>query len=341
MGFVTIRDVAQEAGVSIATVSQVLHGKGRFSNKTKTLVLNTVDDLGYIPDSRAQAIRASDSKMVGLLVPDLRNRYFADLVSSVEGILYESGYNTLIGTSAENVERQDSFITNILGQRFDGLIVIPQGEKSDGLKALVKRKLPTVFVDRRVPGMDTIPYVVSDPRPGLEEAMSTLRANGHRKIAYLAHPSLKSFSLNERAEAFKALSPDFFGDGGALTLSSDGTGASLEAALNRITEFGATALIFGYSPDAISCLGIFHDRGIRIGSQMSLVSFDDIDVFNLMTPRISIISQQAGHMGRRGVDMLLELIRNGVTGLGPMLSIPTIFVQRESVGKIQDSDSRT
>ena len=339
MGFVTIRDVAQKAGVSIATVSQILHGKGRFSKKTKKLVMNTVDALGYIPDSRAQAIRMSDSKMVGLLVPDLRNRYFADLVSSMENILYEEGFNTLIGTSAESVERQDSFITNILGQRFDGLIIIPQGVESAGLKALVKRNIPTVFVDRRVPGMDTIPYVVSDPRPGLVEAMRALYADGHRKIAYLAHPSLKSFSLNERAEAFKKLSPQFFGKSGSLILSSDGKNGSLEMELNRIEEFGATALIFGYSPDAISCLGIFHDRGIKIGSCMSLISFDDIDVFNLMTPRISIISQQAEKMGRRGVEMLLELIRNGVSGMGAMVSIPTIFIHRESVGPAPASAS--
>lgn len=332
MGFVTIRDVAHEAGVSIATVSQILHGKGRFSPETKKSVLSIVDDLGYIPDSRAQAIRVSDSKMIGLLVPDLRNRYFADMVSSMESILYEDGYSTLIGTSAESLQRQDAFITNILGQRIDGVIIVPQGRKSPGIKALVRGNLPVVFVDRRVPGMDSVPYVVSDPGPGLAAAMRSLREYGHKKIAYLSHSSLRSFSLNERTDAFRRLSPSYFGRGGAIICSTDENIPSLSGALDKIEDFGATALIFGYSPDAISCLGILHDRGIRVGSQMSLVSFDDIDVFKLMTPKISIISQQADYMGSKGVDILLNLIRTGESGGEEMLSIPTKFEGRESVG---------
>ena len=126
MAFATIRDVAQKAGVSITAVSQILHGKGRFSDETKALVRRTVDELGYVPDSRAQGIRLSESRTVGLLVPDIRNPFFADLVSSMEEQLYEKGYSTLIGTSAEDVQRQDAFITTLLGQRIDGAIVVPE-----------------------------------------------------------------------------------------------------------------------------------------------------------------------------------------------------------------------
>lgn len=334
MGFVTIRDVAQRAGVSITAVSQILHNKGRFSKKTRDMVLEIVDELGYIPDSRAQAIRATDSKMVGLLVPDLRNRYFADLVSSMEGILYEDGYNTFIGTSAENVKRQDAFIENILGQRIDGVIIVPQGMESSGLQTLVERKLPLVFVDRRVPDMGTVPYVVSDPAPGLEDALQTLRRYGHRRIAYASHSLPGSFSLDEREQAFRKLSPKYFGATGAIVESFDGSKRSLGSGLTAIQRFGATAVIFGYSPDAISCLGLFQEKKIGVGTQMSVVSFDDIDVFNLMNPRISIISQQADHMGRKGVEILLDLIHGGVSNEGEMLRIPTIFKRRESVGPV-------
>lgn len=166
MGFVTIRDVAREAGVSTTAVSQILHGKGRFSEPTKELVRRTVQRLGYIPDSRAQAMRSDRTHMVGLLVPDLHNPYFADLVSSMETMLYERGVGALIGTSAESVKRQDAYFMRILSQRIDGVIAVPQGQVSDGLKAVVKRELPLVFVDRRVPGLEQVPYVVSDPKPG-------------------------------------------------------------------------------------------------------------------------------------------------------------------------------
>ena len=99
MAFVTLKDVAQRAGVSAAAVSQILHNKGRFSSDTRQLVLKTVEEMGYVPDQRARSMRSSDTKTVGLLVPDLRNPYFADLVSSMEDELYAQGYSTLIGTS--------------------------------------------------------------------------------------------------------------------------------------------------------------------------------------------------------------------------------------------------
>lgn len=153
MAFVTLKDVAQRAGVSAAAVSQILHNKGRFSSDTRQLVLKTVGEMGYVPDQRARSMRSSDTKTVGLLVPDLRNPYFADLVSSVEDEFYEHGFSTLIGTSAETVERQDAFIENLLGQRIDGAIVVPQGAASQGIKSLIARDLPLVFVDRRVQGL--------------------------------------------------------------------------------------------------------------------------------------------------------------------------------------------
>ena len=153
MAFVTLKDVAQRAGVSAAAVSQILHNKGRFSSDTRQLVLKTVEEMGYVPDQRARSMRSSDTKTVGLLVPDLRNPYFADLVSSMEDELYARGYSTLIGTSAETVERQDAFIGNLLGQRIDGAIVVPQGVNSPGMQSLIARELPLVFVDRLVSGV--------------------------------------------------------------------------------------------------------------------------------------------------------------------------------------------
>ena len=151
-----------------------------------------------MPDQRARSMRSSDTKTVGLLVPDLRNPYFADLVSSMEDELYARGYSTLIGTSAETVERQDAFIGNLLGQRIDGAIVVPQGVESPGVQSLIKRNLPLVFVDRRVPGVESVPFVVSNPYTGIREAVEELVRLGHRCVGYVSHPSLGSFSVNER-----------------------------------------------------------------------------------------------------------------------------------------------
>lgn len=332
MGFVTIRDVAREAGVSITAVSQILHGKGRFSQETRDLVLRTVDELGYIPDSRAQAIRSSRSRTVGLLVPDIRNPFFANLVSSVENLLHEKGYATLIGTYAEDVSRQDAFINTLLGYRIDGAIVVPQGVESAGITTLMDQDLPLVFVDRRIPGVDSVPYVVSDPYTGIREALDTLRRLGHRRVGYVAHPSLGSFSVNERETAFREIASELFDDGSTVIVACDNTRDSRQQALAELLDGGVSAIVFAYSPDALAMVGLLHERNIDIGTDISVISFDDIDAFKLMTPQVAIISQQVADMGRQGVETLLACIDSQHERQPGNRRIPTVFVQRGSVG---------
>ncbi|NEG54216.1 substrate-binding domain-containing protein [Bifidobacterium platyrrhinorum] len=361
MAYVTIRDVAAKAGVSAAAVSQILRGKGRFSAETRDLVKRTVDELGYVPDRRASAMRSSSSKTVGLLVPDLRNPYFADLVSSMEDELYRRGYTTLIGTSAERVDRQDAFIDTLLGQRIDGALVVPQGACSPGIRSLVARGLPVVFVDRRVEGAGEVPFVVSDPYPGMREALRELVRLGHRRIGYVAHSSLGSAGVDERGKAFRLVAGELPGIGACVVVDCDATYESSVAALARLREAGVTAIVCGYSPDAIVLIGMCRAEGMEIGRDMSVVSFDDIATFRLMTPPVSVISQQAEEMGRRGVRILLSAIGDaGAAGTGADAAdgtdvgesdatagtagitsvdgvahyVPTTFIPRGSVGPV-------
>ncbi len=139
MAFVTLKDVAQRAGVSAAAVSQILHNKGRFSSDTRQLVLKTVEEMGYVPDQRARSMRSSDTKTVGLLVPDLRNPYFADLVSSMEDELYARGFPAQFGFSTETVERRGAYFDSALGPHLGGALVVPRGLFSPGALSLLAR----------------------------------------------------------------------------------------------------------------------------------------------------------------------------------------------------------
>lgn len=365
MTYVTIRDVAERAGVSAAAVSQILNGKGRFSKKTREFVFDLVEKMGYIPDSRARAMRSGDAKTVGLLVPDLRNAYFADMVASMEEELYERGFSTLIGSFGEDVKRQDSFLHSIMGQRIDGAIVVPKGVPSPGVNDVVKRRLPLVFVDRRVPDAPTVPYIVSDPTQGIKGALGALIACGHRKIGFVSHSSLSSSTLFERESQFKKLTDFMLDRHDCLVVDCSNSYKSHVKGLDTMLRHGITAIIFGYSPDAITMIGLMQKKGMLIGSDISVVSFDDIEVFGLMTPQISVISQQAQEMGRRGVEEVLELIQhnNAVdesekidgfsndslkAGIGKhddfetsqdvskhMVRIPTLFIARDSVGPLR------
>lgn len=340
MSYVTIRDIAREAGVSAAAVSQILHNKGRFSDETRELVLRTVRDMGYVPDQRARAMRSSEGKTIGLLVPDLRNPYFADLVSSMEDELFSRGYSTLIGTSGESVDRQDAFIYNLLGQRINGAIVVPQGVDSPGIRSLIGRDLPLVFVDRRIENIDMVPFVVSDPYPGVKETVAELVRLGHKRIGYVGHSVLGSVNINERAIAFStAITQMSENKDHAVTscmVDCDSTHESHEQALDELLEFGVTALLGAYSPDMVMMIGLLQDRGISVGDDMSLVSFDDINVFQLMTPQIAVISQQTKSMGHQGVSLLLSLIE-GKVGQAMTQYVPTALLPRASIIRVKNN----
>lgn len=356
--YVTIRDVAERAGVSPTTVSQILHGKGRFSRKTRDFVLSIVKSMGYVPDSRARAMRSDPVKTVGLLVPDLRNAYFADMVASMEEELYARGFSTLIGSFGEDSARQDSFLRIIMGQRIDGAIVVPKGVPTHGIEEVVRWGLPLVFVDRRVPGLTSVPYIVSDPSQGICQALQALFRKGHRRVGFVSHSSLASATLYERESAFRELTAHMMPDCDCPVVDCQEEYDSRVAGLDVLMAHHVTAVIFGYSPDAITMIGLMQRRRLVIGADISVVSFDDIEVFRLMTPQVSVISQQAQEMGRRGVREVLELIearedatdndekaaspqeaKRGATAVNDgtnrhMFAIPTIFIARDSVGPL-------
>lgn len=201
MTSVTLKDITQCTGVSAVTASQILHNEGRFSNDTRQLALNTVEEMGYMPDQRARSMRPSDVKTANLLVPDLRNPYFTDSVSPMEDELYARDYSMLTGTSAETVKRQDAPIGSLFEQRIDDAIVVPQGVSSPGMQPLIVRELPLVFVDRLISGVNPVPFVVSDLCPSAYKAVTELVRLGRHHIGLVSHSSLSSSNINEREAA--------------------------------------------------------------------------------------------------------------------------------------------
>lgn len=330
MAYVTIREVARRAGVSVSTVSRALNNAGRVSTATEAKIKRVAKELDYIPDSRAQAMRSSRTRTVGLLVPDIRNAYFADLAYAIQDTLFEENYSTFIGTSSESGTRQDAFIMSILSQRIDGAIVVPQGDRTRALKLLIERGLPVIFVDRHVKGMQDVPVVDSNPFPGMEAALLDVRNHGFAKVGYVSGPVLDSPSLQERELAFRQLAAGMFGEENLFVESTGFDQASCVSVLRRMAHVGADAVIFGYSPDAVTALSYLNDTGIRPGGEMSMISFDDLDIFSLASPKISVISQQVQEIGHRGARLFLDLLDGKKIDLHQR--VKTIYIPRESVG---------
>lgn len=323
----TIRDVAGAAGVSIATVSRALTGQDVVSEETRLKVEDAARQLHYRVNSHARSLRSSRSHTVGLLVSDVRNPFFAQLAHRIQTDLAARGYATFIGSAAENQTRQDAYLSSLLQHRIDGVIVTPQGSDSQVLRQMIDMDLPVVFVDRTVPELG-VPFVDSDPAPGIRQAIEVLFAASHKKIGFIAGP-LDTSTGRDRLEQFQLIAPGIIGSDNALIAHGGFDENQSRAALEYLVGERVDALIFGYSPNTFVALRQLHRLGIVPGRDIGLVSFDDIETFVLMDPPIAVISQQIDELGATAVRMLTSLMQGDI----PVSSrIPTTFIARRSIG---------
>ena len=309
MADITIKDVAALAGVSTATASRVLSGNPATSPQARVKVTAAVIELDYRPNAQARALRSTRSDSVGLLVPDVRNPFFADLAHTVEQAALSKGYVTLLSNANEQTEQQDRYLGTLISRRVDGIIMAPLGDGSGSIRSLIEREIPTVFVDRTIDGID-VPSVTTDSEVGIRQTVEHLASLGHTRIGYISGPQATSTG-RDRFAAFTAsvadagLSQDpdlvYFGD---FQAASGSTGVHALLELND----PPTALLAADSLMAVGAIDALHKLGLRVGTDLALVAFDDIEWFALLNPALSVISHSVEDMGRIAVDMLLEVI---------------------------------
>ena len=221
MGAPTIKDVAALAGVSLGTASRVLTGHPSTSARSRERVTAAAARLGYTVNARARSLRAARSDVVALLVPDVRNTFFAQLAHTVQTALFARGLTTLISSASEDAEQQDRYLRVLLEQRIDGVILAPQGDATPGLHALIERRTPLVFVDRTITELD-VPSIDSDPAPGMRSAVEELVAHGHSSVTYVAG-LLGSPTGRERLAAFERAAAPLLAQGSARVIRADNT----------------------------------------------------------------------------------------------------------------------
>ncbi|MDU3568703.1 MAG: LacI family DNA-binding transcriptional regulator, partial [Cutibacterium avidum] len=196
----TIKDVAKLAGVSLGTASRVLNGSSATSEASRTAVRKAAKELGYLSNAHARSLRSAHTGVIGLVVPDIRNPYFAELASVVENACLAHGWATLLCNADESPDQFNRYVDTLRRQRVDGAIVTPTGLGEHAVKDLVDDGVQVVCVDREVAG-SSLPSVTSDPWNGMGEAVDHLLERGHRRIGFITGPQQTSTGL-ERYQAY-------------------------------------------------------------------------------------------------------------------------------------------
>ncbi|GGU27808.1 LacI family DNA-binding transcriptional regulator [Streptomyces violascens] len=326
-----IKDVAAEAGVSVATVSRVLNSHPSVSEAARARVLAAVERLGYRPNAVARSLRTDQTRTLGLVISDVLNPYFTELARSVEEAARALGYSVIIGNADERPELQDHHVRTLLDRRIDGLLVSPTDGGSPLMLEAARGGTPMVFVDRWIPGID-VPVVRADGRDAIRDLVAHLHRLGRRRLAIIAGPAATTTG-SERVEAFRAA----LGEHG-ISLPDDyvGQGDFQAASGRRATE---RFLALPEPPDAVfaadnlmtlGALDALRARGLRIGDDIALAAFDDIPWFVHTDPPVTAIAQPTGELGRAAVRALADLIE----GRTPRsVTLPASLVVRRSCGE--------
>lgn len=310
---VTVRDVAQKAGVSISTVSRVLTGSARVSPELRQRVIDAVEELGYRPNALARGLRMRRTAVIGLLIPDISNPFFGQLARVVEDAANNRGYSILLCNSQNSRAREVQYLDLLRQQQVDGVLVVTSGAMGEELEEFFKLTGAAVLaLDRRIPQFKG-PWIGGDPYPGARQAVQHLLDLGHRNIG-LVRGVEGNISSDER---YKALNRALVEAGlpeerwtwvGEYTLE---TGIAAGMALAELpAQKRPTAVIATSEFSAYGLIEGVSRHGISVPDQLSVVGYDNTAFAEVFRPALTVIAQPIEEMGELAVDFILRMINN-------------------------------
>lgn len=305
-----IKDVAREADVSVATVSNALNHPELLSPDTHARVLRAVEKLGYVRSESARQLRAGSSRILGLLVLDMRNPFFVGMAHGAEQAARADGLGVMLCDSSQDLAAEEFYLGLFAEQRVRGVLVTPTESSTPSLSLLRRHGIPYVFLDRVASGDEACSVSVDDVAGG-RLAVGHLLEQGHRDIAYLSGPMSLNQCRDRRDGALLALT-DAGVDPGALTVVET---ERLDVEAGR--DAGSRLLGRSPRPTAVFCandliaLGVLQTlvaAGIRVPDDIALVGYDDIDFAAAAAVPLTSVRQPATQMGATATELLVREI---------------------------------
>lgn len=331
----TVKEVCKLAGVSTATVSRTLKNPERVSAKTRERVFKAMQESGYRPNMLASSVKTGKSNALVVLVPNLTNPFFLKIIQGIEQAAQEKGYSVLLGDTQGEPERENEIASMVLSNRADGLIHLDHSFPFSKSDAHLADRVPVVSVCERIKGEKEFPVIELDNYAATRSLARHLVNYGHRKFGIIAGQE-DSRIHRDRLAGIKGVFAHEeipFDDemivGGAYSIEVGQEGArELMDKPNRPTA------IFCFNDDiAIGAIFELKKLGYRVPEDVSVVGFDNIKVTAFMDPPLTTIDQPAHEMGRKAVEVVLQII-NDIPLKRNREIFPFNILERESSGPV-------
>ena len=338
MARATLKDVAQLAGVSAATVSYVLNGKQSISDETKQRVQAAIAELDYVPNLSARSLSMRDSKLIGVVVPQtepgdrlmFQNSFYSEVLGSIEYYARLQGYHILISATDAN----ESYLTLAKKRNLDGIIVIGM-YPDDFYQQMKKTQIPIVLIDSYC-NDHYYHNIRIDDAYGSYLATRHLLENGHRNIAFFAGQLKENGVMKKRLLGYRQALEEFdapyrneYVFEGSIDYES---GIAMARRLTQ-SSLAATGIVAAADILAIGAMKGLFEAGCRVPGDYSVVGFDDLEIAKFLTPGLTTVKQQISLKGQRAVELLLKHIQE--PGLSKQEEIlPLELIERGSVKRI-------
>lgn len=331
----SIRDVAREAGVSTATVSHVINNTRFVSGEVRARVLDAIERCNYYPNAHARSLASGRSRTLGLVISDISNPFFPELVKSIETAAFEHGYDVILSSTNYDAERTSQYVRRFIERKVAGVMLMTSELDTALIAELARREVSVVFLDLGEPGPHMSNLRVNY-EAGIDEAIRHLVSLGHRRISFMGGPEhLRSAA--RRLCAFSASMKKYLPDAAAQIHQGDFKlegGARAARDLLTAREM-PTALVAANDMMALGAMNEFRSAGLRIPHDISVVGFDDVAFASLSEPKLTTVCIPRAELGRRAVEALMTTLAHP-DQQGTEVGVMTHLVVRESTAPARD-----
>jgi LacI family transcriptional regulator len=331
---VTIIDIAKKLNLSKSTVSRALQDHPRISEKTRKVVKAMARKLDFEPNTLAISLFTKKSNIIGVIVPEIVNHFFAAVIDGIEDIAYKAGYKVLISKSNESYQREVASVSALVGQHVDGLLVSLSKEtkKTEHLHTILKKGIPLVFFDRVSERMDVTKVVVDDFK-GSFKATEFLINSGYKKIAHLAGPSNLSIGRLRKNGYIRALNMYTLPirKEHIITVAMDLNGGYKGAQALLAMKDRPDAIFAANDQIALGAMKAIKEHNLRIPKDVALMGFSNEPMTEITEPALTTIHQPAFEMGQTACDLLIKEIKSKTKkGLTQKIVLKTTLKRRDS-----------
>ena len=331
---VTIKDVADRAGVSAMSVSRVLNGQPGVSTPTRERIEAAIRELGYRPGRETPRTHTTSSRLLGMIVPDISNPFFAPVVQGAERAAGKAGYRILICNSENDLRLERDYVDDLVTHNVAGLIIAAVSDRSrEHLDRLQRTGRPVVLLDRTVAGFES-DSVTTGNADSAAQLVRHLIGLGHGRIAFVSD-SPEVSTGRERLAGFRAAvvaAGRTLGEDDVVATSADLVGGRRAAQQLLAQRVRPSAVVAVNNMTALGLLETFRERGVRVPDDIALTCFDDVQHLAIVAPVLTVIDQPAESMAGVAAQLLIERITNTAGPAPRNVVLPSRLIVRTSCG---------